>query len=1201
VSGGASEPCGPSSGILQAADGLLLGAGLLATRSLAVSALGLVSFRVAAVLGALANEWAHLVVARLRGGARGAWHRGNLTGHRPLRVHAAALLPFTLDRRGELHVEIPGLTPAAARDARVLGFWLSAASTATAALVAATSSFGTVWFFAAAAFALGGLASVAASFATDLAATSPYRADTGRMGCGNLTLLGRLLPGESKAVPARVGAMLEAMLHVTQMRGAQSGGGAVKFGPAHAPRQLIDKCVKAKRASMAARLTRIMRRAGRARAAGASFVVQTHVRFATSGPATRDESHPFRFVEAKHRGNRRVFRPTILEATPTVRPIETAITHNGDLDALTFRGVRIAHPELGFFLERVLGARNLWMGDSPALAGAFELFLTRGLWLESLRVAYLEVLAPEPPDLSGLSATNDRAAHAALVRESLLEYPAAPQDLLSKMAEIAERVWIETAPSPRARLREREALATRLGAALRAGPLGTVLAPLVTIFARAALDRFLDGDLFRCAREIEGLVEGTFGCVVTSTLEPDTVVAFARGQPLSLGVQTKTGTVAIVSERTALRVRDEDGEALFDARLDFDLTNAEIARIATGDVLQPQLSLYCVAERRTYALEELEQSGRLVSLRDNPLTPPLPVESRARVQQDLAELPGILRAVRGDYADRESRNRRSAETFAYSLLSNPSPRLLVLGITNDLWLAQQFVRNLNLCLPSVRAEAMSSNEFLKDAAAGTTELGTVVLAVSQSGQDFPTMAALYQLRQSFGEAGHGRLFVLSGEADTLMGQAVGQSFAKRALWLGRILTNCGGYRPSEAATASVNATHAALCESLFVACDTARDFPDARHGLTLGKHDLSVLRARRDACVDEHAGLILGGGPTAGKTPAIAKAIGLQSRRFSRHILEGIVALALAGGVLEANLAFGLKLKPSGLIGLLRGHAPASVGWLFTRVAPQTDVLFYLFLAPLLVWLIRWLQRRPALHRQGVRELLIGDTAYVRQIVWLLSRKLFSLSYGFASLKPYAADNQDDLAMTHEPLRGTLTLFGVPDGRREHLQAHESAAWMTAIQFASSRSVGGGRAEVITVGHEPASPLGIVHLKLPSVPVPGGHRALELLLEGMFDSWERMLAMQVLLCQAAATVAGVHPIAYDLSRTKDQVFAPTTASPVSVGFLGRGGIAKEALRFSRTSLPFEILVRRTRMTAAVETPPSTHEVVATPSESKGRD
>ena len=86
-----------------------------------------------------------------------------------------------------------------------------------------------------------------------------------------------------------------------------------------------------------------------------------------------------------------MFRPEVLETAPVVRPVETAITHNGDLDALTFRGVRIAHPDLGFFLERVLGAENRWIGDSPSLAGAFELFLTQGLWLEAIRLAYLEV------------------------------------------------------------------------------------------------------------------------------------------------------------------------------------------------------------------------------------------------------------------------------------------------------------------------------------------------------------------------------------------------------------------------------------------------------------------------------------------------------------------------------------------------------------------------------------------------------------------------------------------------------------------------------------------------------------------------------------------------------------------------------------------------------------------------------------------
>ena len=331
---------------------------------------------------------------------------------------------------------------------------------------------------------------------------------------------------------------------------------------------------------------------------------------------------------------------------------------------------------------------------------------------------------------------------------------------------------------------------------------------------------------------------------------------------------------------------------------------------------------------------------------------------------------------------------------------------------------------------------MSSNQFLKESGARALEPGTVVLAVSQSGQDFPTLAALYQLRQHFGEAGHGRLFVLTGEADTLMGQAVGQSFAGKALWLGRILTNCAGYRPSEAATASVNATHAALCELLYVTCETAMEHPPPHHGLMLDDADRRVLRARGDACVDRHVGAIVSGGADAraAGAPEIARRIGQTGRRFSHHLLEGIIAFVLAGLVLEANLALGLQVRPSWFTALLPDAAPELLTRLVAGLGAQADVLYYLFLTPLFVWLLRLLQRRPGLHRQGMRELLIGDTGYVRQIVWLLTRKLFGLSYGFATIKPYAADNQDDLIMTHEPVRGTLALFGVPDGRRAHLR-----------------------------------------------------------------------------------------------------------------------------------------------------------------------
>jgi hypothetical protein len=195
-------------------------------------------------------------------------------------------------------------------------------------------------------------------------------------------------------------------------------------------------------------------------------------------------------------------------------------------------------------------------------------------------------------------------------------------------------------------------------------------------------------------------------------------------------------------------------------------------------------------------------------------------------------------------------------------------------------------------------------------------------------------------------------------------------------------------------------------------------------------------------------------------------------------------------------------------------------------------------------------QRRPALHRQGTRELLIGDTRYVHKVAWFLARKLFSLSYGFASIKPYSADSQDDLVLTHEPLRGTLALLGVPDARRPHLRQRAAAARMTARQFASSRSWGGAGAEVLVVGHGPREhEVHQDYLCAPGCPPAECSPALDALVEDMFDSWERMLVMQLFLNGVSERVSKFGPFRYDRSRTKDQVFAPTTAAPVSAAYV----------------------------------------------------
>jgi hypothetical protein len=192
-----------------------------------------------------------------------------------------------------------------------------------------------------------------------------------------------------------------------------------------------------------------------------------------------------------------------------------------------------------------------------------------------------------------------------------------------------------------------------------------------------------------------------------------------------------------------------------------------------------------------------------------------------------------------------------------------------------------------------------------------------------------------------------------------------------------------------------------------------------------------------------------------------------------------------------------------------------------------------------------------------------------------LSKKLFSLSYGFASIKPYSADCQDELIMTHEPLRGTLVLIGLPDARREHLRSRGAAALMTAKQFNNSRSLAGAGAEIITISHAAAAPGGSLgaHIALSRSDVSAISAKVELLFEDMFDSWERLMAMQAFLERFARSVSGFWPLRYDRSRTKDQVFAPTTAAPVSAAAIYQL-LARTAERYEHVHdgpLPFEVI------------------------------
>lgn len=995
--------------------------------------------------------------------------------------------------------------------------------------------------------------------------------------CGNVTLASRLQTGEKSAFPERGRQLLRAMLRVSQMRGAQSGGAALQFRRAGQARQLIRKCVNSKRGDLSSVMARALARgAGGTPAFGGTFIAQSHVRYATAGLTTRNEAHPFRFVDVEQRGVRRVW--SFGDGPPTlgIRPIETALTHNGDMDGLRFQRTHLPYAELGFFLERVLGVQNRWTGDSPVLAAAIELYLTQGMWLEALRLAHHLTAAPAAPDFGSIPAKLEGSARARAMRQLMSDYPAPSLATLRAWEGVAEEVFRASlerhsesgGPSSR---RQREQLAADLVARLDDPLFSAIPEQRRVAFARAAIDAFFDNDLYIALRKLEPGLDGTFGCVVTSTLEPGSLVTLCRGQPLSLGFDRPSHTACVVSERAALKVPGAGGELALEERIDLDLCRGEIARVLVSAEQPLRLTLYGIADGREYEADELIATGRLVPIRNNPYVSQLPIEAPDRVVADLEAIAPLLGKIRADWQDSRSANRQTAQALADALLRRRQPRLLVIGITNDLWLAEQFVKNLRTLLPALVARAVSSNEILTEASNLNVDGDTVVLALSQSGQDFPTLGALILLKQRLAEVKNDSVFVLTGEIDSLMGQAVGQSYARGAPFSSRIFHNQTGFRPSEAAVATVNATHHTLAELTLLIAAQAQELArwgSPPHGLELSASELGLLQARRDFSVDVQASAI-----TQSQSPLLRR----QARRWSWHVLEGVVGFAALVLLLELNLQLGLGLVPSRLFTWLGSLAPSSQATLkgaLAVVGSQADVLFYAFFGALTIWALRRVQGRPAFHRQGARELLIGDTRYVHQLSWLLSKKLFSLSYGFASIKPYSADCQDELIMTHEPVRGTLMLIGLPDARREHLRVRSAAAVMTAKQFNNSRSLAGAGAEIISIGHSPLAPSGLgVHIALERCDLPAARAVVELLIEGMFDSWERLLAMQVFLDRFAQGVSALGPLGYDRSRTKDQVFAPTTAAPVSAAAIYQL-LARTSERYAHAPdapLPFELV------------------------------
>lgn len=132
------------------------------------------------------------------------------------------------------------------------------------------------------------------------------------------------------------------------------------------------------------------------------------------------------------------------------------------------------------------------------------------------------------------------------------------------------------------------------------------------------------------------------------------------------------------------------------------------------------------------------------------------------------------------------------------------------------------------------------------------------------------------------------------------------------------------------------------------------------------------------------------------------------------------------------------------------------------------DAAIYFFLPQINIIIIRLVQGRNILHRMTARTVAIADIPWVAQSAEAFLSKIFAVSYSIAGVNVVSGNPVDHFVHrhTHRVVRGTLAIFGRPDGRLSALSTAEASVCLSMNQASSIQSWG-GTCESITIGHNP--------------------------------------------------------------------------------------------------------------------------------------
>ncbi|GLI64923.1 hypothetical protein VaNZ11_008318 [Volvox africanus] len=598
--------------------------------------------------------------------------------------------------------------------------------------------------------------------------------------------------------------------------------------------------------------------------------------------------------------------------------------------------------------------------------------------------------------------------------------------------------------------------------------------------------------------------------------------------------------VTVAPEEEEVVIENGWGPAFATHRIDIDEGSGEMMQLVLTDPTDPASAVdnadgWCMfrvqpfVRMRVFQLrtgtevdtrEDFEAQERIVQLVNNPYVTFSPsmdlTPGRDYVADDLKDVPRVLSLVRDTWTDPNSLNRQTAEdlfimidklvqfamTGGASSSERPGVDVLITGVEMSLWIAEQWAGDLKLVFPQLSVKAVSANKiisvlgnargripptgstFCRSSASFLADHHTLCIAVSQSGQTFPTIHASRILNQLL----PGRVFALCGSVDTKMALALGQRVALHSPFTRRVMTSCAGGRCAEPPSVVCVALHQTLSELLAFlvvrmrmtsVCASGRPL-----GMILSKDDMVDLRSVRDQFIDVSAPQLTGH-DAAGRPFKSQHHFRLvqQGRRWALHVIESPTAWVLSLIHILATVVSGWPVVFAVVHGIcLATKATHVVDLTLSKLALVVDSVIYMFLPIIYAVLLRAIQRRPLWHRMGKRTIVVADVPYVHQIIETFVSKMYALSYGIASVEVHGANPVDHFVhrFTHRVVRGLLIALGRPDGRLYSQTKSESWVLLGLLQ-AKVITSWGHQPEVVSIGHNPYHPSVVDHhLQLPT-------------------------------------------------------------------------------------------------------------------------